>query len=53
MAVEAKACDVKTWDCKGQQRCFDDCKRLYNGTSICDPPIGPFVPYQCVCRYNC
>ncbi|CAN1141528.1 Putative defensin-like protein 184 [Linum perenne] len=52
MAVEAGSC-TDTWDCEGVDRCTDDCKTKHNGVGICDPPIGPFVPYQCVCNYDC
>ncbi|CAN0912120.1 hypothetical protein LINGRAPRIM_LOCUS845 [Linum grandiflorum] len=52
MVANAKEC-TDTWECKGQHRCFLDCKSQYNGTAICTPPIAPFVPYECNCVWNC
>ncbi|CAN1141529.1 Putative defensin-like protein 184 [Linum perenne] len=52
MAVEARYC-TDTWECDRVDRCSDDCKHKHNGMGICYPPIGPYVPSQCVCIYNC
>ncbi|GMN25314.1 hypothetical protein TIFTF001_000880 [Ficus carica] len=50
--VEAKDCHT-TWNCKGDRRCWEDCKNRYKGNGMCDLYTGPFVPKQCFCAYKC
>ncbi|XP_031284306.1 putative defensin-like protein 184 [Pistacia vera] len=50
--AEAKDCN-KVWNCKGDKRCWDDCKNSYNGKGLCDLYTAPGVPKQCFCAYKC
>ncbi|XP_031284305.1 putative defensin-like protein 184 isoform X2 [Pistacia vera] len=50
--AEAKDCN-KVWNCKGDKRCWDDCKNRYNGKGLCDLYTAPGVPKQCFCAYKC
>ncbi|KAJ4719591.1 Low-molecular-weight cysteine-rich [Melia azedarach] len=50
--AEAKDCH-KVWNCKGDQRCWDDCKSRYSGKGLCDLYTAPPVPKQCFCAYKC
>ncbi|KAL5566950.1 hypothetical protein UlMin_030115 [Ulmus minor] len=50
--VEAKDCH-KVWTCKGDQRCWDDCKNNHKGKGMCDLYTAPSVPKQCFCAYKC
>ncbi|KAK3200532.1 hypothetical protein Dsin_023947 [Dipteronia sinensis] len=50
--AEAKDCH-KVWNCKGDNRCWEDCKNHYNGKGLCDLYTAPSVPKQCFCAYKC
>ncbi|PON73925.1 low-molecular-weight cysteine-rich [Parasponia andersonii] len=50
--IEAKDCH-KVWDCKGDHRCWEDCKAEYSGKGMCDLYTTPDVPKQCFCAYKC
>ncbi|XP_057498616.1 putative defensin-like protein 184 [Actinidia eriantha] len=52
LMADAKDCH-KTWTCKGEDRCFNDCKNQFNGKGLCDLGTAPFVPRQCFCAYQC
>ncbi|KAG6750590.1 hypothetical protein POTOM_045088 [Populus tomentosa] len=52
LKVEARDCH-KVWTCKGQNRCWEDCKNRYTGTGLCDLYTAPPVPKQCFCAYKC
>ncbi|KAJ6883653.1 hypothetical protein NC652_030785 [Populus alba x Populus x berolinensis] len=52
LEVEARDCH-KVWTCKGQNRCWEDCKNRYAGTGLCDLYTAPPVPKQCFCAYKC
>ncbi|CAN0879660.1 hypothetical protein LINGRAHAP2_LOCUS13197, partial [Linum grandiflorum] len=54
LSAEAKGTCVDSWDCDGGQRCLADCQKKYKGgIGLCNPPISPFAPVQCICSYNC
>ncbi|KAL5768336.1 hypothetical protein ACOSP7_014894 [Xanthoceras sorbifolium] len=50
--AEAKDCH-KVWNCKGDNRCWEDCKNHYKGKGLCDLYTAPPVPKQCFCAYKC
>ncbi|KAK6288782.1 hypothetical protein POUND7_000323 [Theobroma cacao] len=50
--AEAKDCH-KVWNCKGENRCWEDCRNRYNGMGLCDLYTAPSVPKQCFCAYKC
>uniref|UniRef100_A0A6N2MD45 Uncharacterized protein n=1 Tax=Salix viminalis TaxID=40686 RepID=A0A6N2MD45_SALVM len=52
LKVEARDCH-KVWTCKGQDRCWEDCKNRYSGKGLCDLYTAPPVPKQCFCAYKC
>ncbi|KAI5566583.1 hypothetical protein BDE02_13G030100 [Populus trichocarpa] len=52
LKVGARDCH-KVWTCKGQNRCWEDCKNRYSGTGLCDLYTAPPVPKQCFCAYKC
>ncbi|EEF49718.1 putative defensin-like protein 184 [Ricinus communis] len=52
MRAGARDCH-KVWNCKGNNRCWDDCKNKYNGMGLCDLYAAPAVPKQCFCAYKC
>ncbi|XP_050220634.1 putative defensin-like protein 184 [Mercurialis annua] len=54
VVMRAKARDChKVWKCKGNNRCWDDCKTKFNGMGQCDLYTAPPVPKQCFCAYKC
>ncbi|XP_022932575.1 putative defensin-like protein 184 isoform X1 [Cucurbita moschata] len=51
-AAEARNCH-RVWNCKGDIRCWEDCKNEHNGKGLCDLYTAPSVPKQCFCAYKC
>ncbi|XP_021677182.2 putative defensin-like protein 184 [Hevea brasiliensis] len=52
LKAEGKDCH-KVWNCKGGNRCWEDCRNKYNGMGQCDLYTAPPVPKQCFCAYKC
>ncbi|KAK4799902.1 hypothetical protein SAY86_025267 [Trapa natans] len=50
--AEAKACH-KVWNCRGYDRCRQDCQSRFGGRGDCDLYTAPPVPKQCFCAYRC
>ncbi|KAF5951309.1 hypothetical protein HYC85_009253 [Camellia sinensis] len=40
--VKARECH-NTWNCKGEDRCRDDCKKQFNGEGQCDDFTAPLM----------
>ncbi|XP_038880492.1 putative defensin-like protein 184 [Benincasa hispida] len=52
LIAQAKNCH-RVWTCKGDIRCWEDCKNQHNGRGLCDLYTAPSVPKQCFCAYKC
>ncbi|XP_016900965.1 putative defensin-like protein 184 [Cucumis melo] len=50
--AQARNCH-RVWSCKGDIRCWEDCKNQHNGKGLCDLYTAPSVPKQCFCAYKC
>ncbi|OWM81997.1 putative defensin-like protein 184 [Punica granatum] len=50
--AEAKDCH-KVWNCRGYDRCREDCQNRFAGRGACDLYTAPPVPKQCFCAYHC